>query len=808
LGVTGNSTLGGTLGVTGATTLSDTLAVTGATTLTGALAANGGLSTTTLNAASLVTTGDATLGGALAVAGASTFSGLVEAKGGIQASALTASSLTVTGVTVLNSAVTANDGLTVVDGLFTDTITASGGTLSSLAITGGTINNAVIGGINAAAGTFTDLAGSNKITTPKVTNTGALAIDADTLALNARDLALAATGLTSYLTISTGGAEQLRVDGLGNVGIGTDKPERRLDVVGSFRASGASEIVGTLAVTGVTTLTGALTANGGIATTSINATTITASGAINAGSLSADTLSASTSLTTPRLTSAGALALAATGLNAITISTNGIARITIGADGLVDIDGSFRARGATTFDSTVTLAAGFATGIPYLNSDNQLVTSSALTFDGTDLATTGTASATKFIPTGGTVAGNGMYLPAANTLAFSTNGIERLRIGSDGVVGIAAGATVGTQLQVNGAANTTALVVRGGDGTTPGNLLELQNSAGTTTLLQVTADGSMGIGRAPTDGFKLDVDGDIRGARVFAQGVELQSDARFKTNIRAITDALSLVRRLQGVSYDWNRAAFPDRGFSPRPQVGVLAQEVEMVLPELVSTDAQGFKSVNYTGFIPVLIEGMKQQDLRLDEQGERLAAAEQTLAMVEDRLFKTEEQVIKIDERVGKAEAFVARFELTREPDTMVVLTPTFKVQNLTADRAYIAELRAQRIEAEKARFNELDADGAVIDNVEASRVRGRVVNTGGKEIFVSFGTVAPLFEAAADGHYIVSVSSEDGSYATAQVINAGGVLRVVPTASQGIDVVANGTSVGLVAPSKKVKASWTRTG
>jgi hypothetical protein len=143
-----------------------------------------------------------------------------------------------------------------------------------------------------------------------------------------------------------------------------------------------------------------------------------------------------------------------------------------------------------------------------------------------------------------------------------------------------------------------------------------------------------------------------------------------------------------------------------------------------------------------------------------------------------------------------------------MMVLTPTFKVQNFTADRAYIAELRAQRIEADKARFKELDADGAVIDNVEAARLRGRVVNTGGKDLFVSYGSVAPLFEAANDGHYIVSVSAEDGSYATAQVINAGGVLRVVPTASQGIEVVANGSSVGLVAPSKKVKASWTRTG
>ena len=467
---------------------------------------------------------------------------------------------------------------------------------------------------------------------------------------------------------------------------------------------------------------------------------------------------------------------------------------------MVDLDGSFRARGASTFDGMVTLSGGAINGIPYLNASRVLTTGSALTFDGTNLATTGTASALKFIPTGGTATGNGMYLPAADTLAFSTNGVERLRIGNDGRV------EIGNQLQINATASAIGLVVRGAVGQTS-NLLELQNDAGT-ALLQVTRDGDMGLGKAPGAGFKLDVEGDIRGTRVFAQGVELTSDARFKTNLQAITDALSIVRKLQGVSYDWNRAAFPDRGFSPRPQIGVIAQEVEKVLPELVSTDAQGFKSVNYTGFIPVLIEGLKQQDTRLDAQDARLVVAEQTLAMVEERLFQAEAQIIQIDERLGKTETFVARFELTREPDTMVVLTPTFKVQNLTADRAYIEELRAARIEADKARFKELDADDAVIDSVDAARLRGRVVNTGGKELFVSYGSVAPLFDAAAGGHYLVTVSAEDGSYATAQVISAGGTLRVVPTASQGIDVVANGNSVGLVAPSKKVKASWTRTG
>ena len=357
-----------------------------------------------------------------------------------------------------------------------------------------------------------------------------------------------------------------------------------------------------------------------------------------------------------------------------------------------------------------------------------------------------------------------------------------------GRVGIGAAPTTAAadaMLQVTATTDAArGLVIRANSATQTGNLFEAQTSGGA-AVATINAAGNMTV-----------------------TSLTQTSDARFKTNVQAITDALAIVRRLQGVSYDWNRAAYPERGFSSRPQIGVIAQQVEQVLPELVDTDAQGYKSVNYIGLVPVLIEGMKQQADRMDVQDERLAKTEKQLGLVEERLFKNEEQVVKLDERMGKAESFVARFELTAEPDTMVVLTPTFKVQNFTAERAYIAELRAQRIEAEKARFKELDADDAVIDNVDAARLRGRVVNTGGKELFVSYGSVAPLFEVAQDGHYMVSVTAEDGSFATAQVVNAGGVVRVVPTAGQGIDVVANGNSVGLVAPSKKVKASWTRTG
>jgi hypothetical protein len=666
---------------------------------------------------------------------------------------------------------------------------------NNVALTGGSIDGVTIGANSPAAGSFSSLNAQSVIGT-------------SLLALAATDgpMILAAASATGTISLATAGNNRLVVGADGAVAInGAASVGGTLAVTGNATFDGGVEAKGgivtntltastSLQVTGVTTLTGALTANGGITTTTLGAASLTTTGDGTIGGVLRATGGIEGSAIGATTPSTGRFTTVSS--DSITTTGDGLIGGELEVTGITTLQGALSVTGATTLTGLLTANGGLLT---------DAITTDTLTANDWLVAPELTAplvtsSASLQLATAG----------ASNFITINTSGVERLRIGGDGRVGIGTGATIGAQLQVNsGLADTIGLIVRGAAGQTA-SLFEVQDSSGAGQVI-VDASGAMsiGTGAAATGGNKLEVNGNVRvTGDVVANNFNQSSDARFKTNIQAITDALSIVRKLQGVSYDWNRAAFPDRGFSPRPQIGVIAQDVERILPELVSTDAQGFKSVNYTGFIPVLIEGMKQQADRLDAQDARLVTAEQTLAMVEERLFKAEEQVIKIDERLGKAEAFVARFELTREPDTMIVLTPTFKVQNLTADRAYIEELRAARIEADKARFKELDADGAVIDNVDAARLRGRVVNTGGKELFVSFGTVAPLFEAAADGHYIVSVTADDGSFATAQVVNAGGVVRVVPTASQGIDVVANGNSVGLVAPSKKVKASWTRTG
>jgi hypothetical protein len=85
------------------------------------------------------------------------------------------------------------------------------------------------------------------------------------------------------------------------------------------------------------------------------------------------------------------------------------------------------------------------------------------------------------------------------------------------------------------------------------------------------------------------------------------SDARYKTNLTALPHALEAVLKLRGVAYDW-RTDLPGQHFTAQRQIGFIAQEVEQVLPELVYTDTEGYKSVAYVNVVPVLVEAIKQQ--------------------------------------------------------------------------------------------------------------------------------------------------------------------------------------------------------
>ncbi len=73
------------------------------------------------------------------------------------------------------------------------------------------------------------------------------------------------------------------------------------------------------------------------------------------------------------------------------------------------------------------------------------------------------------------------------------------------------------------------------------------------------------------------------------------------------------MRQLRGVRFEWRQDDFPEKKFESGAQIGLIAQEVENVLPEVVSTDEDGFKSVAYQNITAVLIEALKEQQAQIE---------------------------------------------------------------------------------------------------------------------------------------------------------------------------------------------------
>jgi hypothetical protein len=90
------------------------------------------------------------------------------------------------------------------------------------------------------------------------------------------------------------------------------------------------------------------------------------------------------------------------------------------------------------------------------------------------------------------------------------------------------------------------------------------------------------------------------------------SDQRLKENITNIDNAVDIVKQLNGVRYDWTEAYIESKGgedgtFVRKQDIGVIAQEVEKVFPEIVAENSGGYKAVKYERLVAVLIEAIKE---------------------------------------------------------------------------------------------------------------------------------------------------------------------------------------------------------
>lgn len=123
-------------------------------------------------------------------------------------------------------------------------------------------------------------------------------------------------------------------------------------------------------------------------------------------------------------------------------------------------------------------------------------------------------------------------------------------------------------------------------------------------------DNGVGVGIGTSSpSYTLEVAG-----RLKTNGVNETSDARFKTDVKTIEHALYKVVHLRGVNFMWDVKKFPDRNFERRQQMGLIAQEVEGVVPEVVLTDKEGYKSIEYSKLIGLLIEAIKEQQGRIEK--------------------------------------------------------------------------------------------------------------------------------------------------------------------------------------------------
>jgi len=393
--------------------------------------------------------------------------------------------------------------------------------------------------------------------------------------------------LTSVFSVTTAGAERLVVDSSGNVGIGTTSPASLLEIYGAgntFRMDSAGNTSKTFLMRNVNTATAEIKTDGNL---DINIE-----------------------------------------------DANRTMRFLNGNTERMRIDSSGNVGIGTTSPS------GGAIGGKVVHLVNSGSTAS-FRVDRSDSSTTGTIS---LMDTNSTI---GLYGTGQKPMAFSTNSTERMRISSDGKVGIGTTSPAGILQVVN--TNVSQLILgyngnsdnyydaddhffRTGSGT---NVFEIDSDgdAHLNRYLRHNGDSNSYIGWGAADDFRINVGGvqmlrydeGISGTdytqmmddefRLYANGdfhadgdlvaysTTVSSDKRLKKDIKPIDNALDIVDKLQGVHFNWKE--------NDEKSIGYIAQDVEKVLPEMVTEknhfDKGEFKTVNYAAMVSIMGEAIKE---------------------------------------------------------------------------------------------------------------------------------------------------------------------------------------------------------
>ena len=110
------------------------------------------------------------------------------------------------------------------------------------------------------------------------------------------------------------------------------------------------------------------------------------------------------------------------------------------------------------------------------------------------------------------------------------------------------------------------------------------------------------------DGTNLTASGNIT-----ATAFVYSSDKSLKENIKTIDNALEKIKALEGVTFTWQE--------SGEAEIGLIAQDVEKVVPDLVVTGKNDLKAVKYGNIVALLIEAIKEQQIQIDTLSNELAS-------------------------------------------------------------------------------------------------------------------------------------------------------------------------------------------
>lgn len=236
-------------------------------------------------------------------------------------------------------------------------------------------------------------------------------------------------------------------------------------------------------------------------------------------------------------------------------------------------------------------------------------------------------------PTANTIrlgTGTTISSPASDTFTILTGGSERVRVGSAGSFSIGTTAA-NARLHVRSSADDSTPVIRAQSNNQTQHVdlgfyyINYDNGA-TSSSFEFQIDGSTKAVLTSAGGFSVGTTANPGAGAIYATGditAFYSSDIRLKKDIEPISEPIKKLMEISGVTYKWNEEYLKDKDvdgyFVRETEVGVIAQEVEKVLPEVVATRENGYKAVRYEKLVALLIEAVKDQQHQIDELKARL---------------------------------------------------------------------------------------------------------------------------------------------------------------------------------------------